>query len=78
MAKIKRCLDTDCTRYYWLDDDKIINVPKEKCDLPSERRKNPRNIGEFRTMFNQMTQSAKKTIYMTEDPNWKEGDDAVL
>jgi hypothetical protein len=78
MAKIKKCLDTDCTKYYFLDDNKLVHAPKPECDSPSERRKNPRNKADFKTMFNQYARNVTRTVYMSDDPGWKEGDDATL
>jgi hypothetical protein len=31
MAKVKKCLDSACTRYILLDDDRVIIEPKDKC-----------------------------------------------
>ncbi len=33
MVKVKFCLDTDCTRFIYLEDTRTIEVPKERCDL---------------------------------------------
>ena len=74
MAKVKRCLDTDCTKYYLLDDDRIVNVVKDVC----EKRKKPRNVAEVREAFTSMVRNASKTLYMSEDPEWKEGEEAVI
>lgn len=74
MAKVKRCLDTDCTKYYLLDDDRIVNVVKDKCEV----RKKPRNVAEVREAFTSIVRNANKTMYMFEDPGWKEGEDAVV
>jgi len=78
MAKIKKCLDSDCLRYYFLDDGKAVQAPKDKCESPAERRKNPKDMTDFKTTFNQHARMVTQTIYMSEDPKWKEGDDAIL
>ena len=33
MVKVKFCLDTDCTRFIYLEDTRTIEVPKERCDV---------------------------------------------
>lgn len=80
MAKVKRCLDDACTRYYWTDDDKVIVAPRDVCDtgLIKGKSKNPKSMSDFRERFNQMVTNAKRTIYVSNDPGWKEGDDATL
>jgi hypothetical protein len=33
MVKVKKCLDTGCTKYILLDDGRTIETPREKCEL---------------------------------------------
>lgn len=79
MGKIKVCLDDACSKYYLTDDHKMIITPRETCAPDAIRKgKNPKSLSEFKTLFNQMTSSAKRTLYVSSDPGWKEGDEAAL
>lgn len=77
MAKVKVCLDAPCTRYYELDDGRTVHVPKDNCDV-KKFTKNPKSMADFKTRVNVMLQSSKKVVFMTDDPKWKEGDEATL
>ena len=77
MAKVKMCLDSLCTKYYELDNGTVVAAPKEKCDVGT-MRKNPKSLVDFKSRFNQMVANTKRTVYISEDPNWTEGSDAAF
>lgn len=77
MAKVKHCLDTACTKYYELDDGRAVHVPKDKCEI-EKFAKNPKSLGDFKARVNIMLHGSKKVVFMSDDPKWKEGDNATL
>lgn len=77
MAKVKVCLDAACIKYYELDDGRTVHAPKDKCDV-KKFAKNPTSMTDFKTRVNTMLQRSKKVVFMSDDPGWKEGDDATL
>jgi len=77
MAKIKVCLDTACTRYYELDDGRCVHVPKDVCDVETFK-KNPQSMVDFKARVNAMMRGTTKIVFMSDDPGWKEGDEATL
>jgi Mg-chelatase subunit ChlI len=56
MAKVKKYLDSGCTEYILLDDDRVIIQPKAKCDIKSVPE-------DFDKQFQEIAQSVKETIY---------------
>lgn len=78
MAKVKVCLDDACARYYFTDDGKAIVAPRDVCDFEKGKGKNPKSLAEFKQRFNKMARNTTKTVFLSEDPEWNEGDDTVL
>jgi hypothetical protein len=70
MAKVKKCLDSACTRYILLDDDRIIIEPKDKCDTKSISK-------DFQEQFKEIAQVGKETIYVGSElfKNVKKGEE---
>jgi hypothetical protein len=60
MAKVKKCLDSGCTRYILLDDDRCIIEPKDKCDTKSIS-------DNFQKEFEEIAQITKETIYTSKE-----------
>ena len=77
MAKVKVCLDAVCSKYYELDDGRAIHVPKDKCEV-GKLTKNPKSLDDFKSRVNTMLRGVKKVVFMSDDPKWKEGDDALV
>lgn len=70
MAKVKKCLDSACTRYILLDDDRVIIEPKDKCDIKQVTK-------DFQEQFKEIAQVVKETIYTSKElfKNVKEGEE---
>lgn len=70
MAKVKKCLDSACTRYILLDDDRVIIEPKDKCDIKQATK-------DFQEQFKEIAQVVKETIYTSKElfKNVKEGEE---
>ncbi len=77
MAKVKVCLDDACIRYYELDDGRAVAIAKDKCEI-EKFAKNPKSLADFKQRFTTMMRNTKKVISMSDDPEWKAGDDAML
>lgn len=77
MAKVKVCLDSPCKHYYMLDDGRAVQIAKDKCEI-EKFAKNPKSLADFKKRHNDMMRDATKMITISDDPNWKEGDNAVL
>ncbi len=77
MAKIKVCIDAPCKRYYFLDDGRAVSAPKDKCEI-QKYAKNPKSLDDFKQRHNDNMRNVTKVITMSDDPGWKEGDEAVL
>jgi hypothetical protein len=60
MAKVKKCLDSACTRYILLDDDRVIIEPKDKCDTKQISK-------DFQKEFKEIAQICKETIYTSKE-----------
>ena len=58
MAKVKKCLDSNCTHYIFLDDGRVVHQPKAKCD----RKRLPED---FTEELETLTSQVDKTVYVS-------------
>ncbi|GAH32637.1 unnamed protein product [marine sediment metagenome] len=58
MAKVIKCLDTNCVTYIFLDDNRVIHQPKETCD----KKQLSDNITD---QIEEYTRTVKETVYVS-------------
>ena len=57
MVLVKRCMDSNCTIYIWLEDGRVIQQPKDKCD----KKQLPDN---FTQELEDLSRQVDQTVYV--------------